>query len=79
MLTAAKSYAIAMVNSHRGIKGIDLDIKMIQEFPKLTNENIAQALSELIQDNLIIRIEYQLRDNRSQFLTFYLPEGSRLV
>lgn len=79
MIKLLKEYALLIVESHQGMKGVDLHLRLISKYSSSKNEEILQAISELVQSNEIIRIEYQLRDNPSQFLTFYLPQGSRLV
>jgi ribosomal 30S subunit maturation factor RimM len=78
-LTAIRNVAIALINANHGLKGQELKVKLTSEFPNVVANDIEQAISELVQSNQIMRVEYQLKENRSLYLTFYLPEGSRIV
>lgn len=73
-----KEAIIRYISIHKGLKYNSL-MNKIQE-DNLTSDlsEISKAIHESVQENKIIRIEYQVPDYSTIF-SFYLPSGSKIL
>jgi len=78
-LYAIKDKAVELVNTHHGLKSNDLFLSLMGEFPNEKDDYMARAISELVQDLMLVRVEFIIPNYNSAYFTFYLPSGSRIV
>lgn len=74
-----KTRIVELTLVNRGLKYADLVLKVISENTMLEDETIIRIIHELVQDRLLVQIEYILPDRQSSVYTFYLPGNSRVL
>lgn len=80
LIKQIKHLATVYVTAHRGMTGIHLYNDLISQFPSAKREDVERAISELVQENQLVRLEYQIPDvTGHMYLQFYLPFGSRIL
>jgi len=80
LIARIKERASHFVLAQRGMTGQHLISNLLSDFPTpVDRELIERAISELVQDKEIIRIEYKIPDLGLTYYSFYIPQGSRLV
>ena len=78
LLRSLKITAENLIEAKRGITHAALYTEIIASYPAAKPSDVNQAISEVVQDLHIVRIEYKL-PNQTAYFAFYLPAGSRLV
>jgi len=78
LLNSIKITGEALLESREGMNHKHLYTELISTYPTADRNYITRAISGLVQDKGVVRIEYKL-PNQIAISAFYLPAGSKLL
>lgn len=74
-----KTEFVDIIYKFGGLKANIAEVELKARHPDLNDAIIARAISEAVQESLIMRIEYQTPQTGIMINSFYLPQGSRII
>ena len=79
LIKTIKQRAEHFVTAKRGMTDTHLLTDLLSDIPSSNRELIERSISELVQENNLVRLEYRIPDTASMIHAFYLPLGSKFI